>query len=338
MKNCHGGDIYSREIKYDFSANINPLGMPERVRAALRNGVDSFEHYPDVRCSALKAAIARRECTGPENIVCGNGAADIIYRLVYALRPRRALVTAPAFSEYEKALGEVGCQVRRFMLSENEDFRLGENIIDEIKDLDMVFICSPNNPTGAVVDNELMKKIAEKCRENNIYLVIDRCFEDFVLGGERMIPHNDKVIVLKAFTKIYAMAGLRLGYALCSIAGRLESCGQCWSVSVPAQIAGAAALEEADYPRRTAELIAAERAYLTRELSRLGFRVFPSEVNFILFRCDLPLDRELLMEGIAIRSCENFVGLGPGYFRIAVRTREENEILINAIERMCKNG
>lgn len=144
-------------------------------------------------------------------------------------------------------------------------------------------------------------------------------------------------MILKAFTKLYAMPGLRLGYVLCgdeALAGCIRSCGQCWAVSVPAQVAGIAALKETEYVKETLKIISKEREYLFKALSVLGMKVYPSEANFLLFRCDKPLDRLLLKEGIAIRSCENYEGLEYGFFRIAVRSHNENEILIRAIERV----
>lgn len=335
----HGGNYFSRDIIHDFSVNINPLGMPEGVKRVLAENTDKFSAYPDPKCSELVKRLSEAEDLPAENIVCGNGAADLIYRLVHAKKPKRALLISPTFSEYEKALSEVDCEIVFHELNEAEDFALTEHILDDISDdIDMLFLCSPNNPTGAVIKPFLMDRIYEECSRKDILLVVDQCFIGFVSKCERyLLKPKSGAIVLKAFTKLYAMAGLRLGYMLCgdiSLAEKLRETGQCWSVSVPAQLAGEAALLEKGYALETAELIRREREYLTCSLENMGLKVYPSEANFLLFRSALSLDELLLREGIAIRSCANFRGLDRTYFRTAVRTHEENTALINAAKKI----
>ncbi|MCM1007631.1 MAG: aminotransferase class I/II-fold pyridoxal phosphate-dependent enzyme [Ruminococcus flavefaciens] len=340
----HGGDIYSRKVDYDFSANINPLGMPESVKRILARKINDFEHYPDPNCFALVKEIALYEGVGVNRIVCGNGADDLIYRIVQALNPKNTLIAIPTFSEYKKALRTAGCSVNYHQLKENYEFEVREDIIEKIDGNDMMFLCNPNNPTGKMIASELMEKIIKKCNETGCLLILDECFMDFAEEKARfnLKPNWKNVLVLKAFTKIYAMAGLRLGYVICpdlKIADKIRSFGQCWSVSVPAQLAGETAIKEREYVSETVRLIAEERAFLSEKLHDFGFKVYESAVNFILFRCSLPLDRLLLeKKRIAVRRCDNFAGLEAGFFRIAVRTHEENEILINAIEEVLENG
>lgn len=342
MSAIHGGDIYSRELESDFSANLNPLGIPEAVRIAAAEA--DFTHYPDTRCSALVKALSAYEGVPAENIVCGNGAADVIYRIVGALRPKRALLCAPTFSEYEKALVERDCAVSYHKLREEDGFALGEDILPEISAGDMLFLCSPNNPVGNVIEPRLLERILGRCRECGTVAVVDECFLDFVEDGfsakNCLFPN---VIVIKAFTKICAMAGLRLGYALfgderCALSVR--ECGQPWGVSAPAQAAGVAAarvLSETDFLERSRTLIAEERDFLAGELSQLGFEVFPSSANFLLFKGAENLAEVLLKHGIAIRSCRDYRGMDERFFRIAVRTHEENERLTTALSDIQKN-
>lgn len=344
IKFSHGGDIYSRKVDYDFSANINPLGMPESVKRILARKINDFEHYPDPYCSELVREIALYEEVEEDRIVCGNGAADLIYRIVQALRPENALIAVPTFSEYEKALRTAGCLINYHQLREEDEFEVREDIIEKIDGNDMMFLCNPNNPTGKMVAPELMENIIKKCNETGCLLILDECFMDFAEEKAKFsLEHNLKnVLLLKAFTKIYAMAGLRLGYVICpdlKIAEKIRSFGQCWSVSVPAQLAGATAIKEREYVSETVRLIVEERAFLSEKLRGFGFRVYESAVNFILFRCSLPLDSLLLeKKRIAVRRCDNFAGLEAGFFRIAVRTHEENEILISAIEEVLEDG
>lgn len=344
VNSMHGGDIYSRKIRYDFSANLNPLGMPESVKKAVIESVKNCESYPDHFCRKLCRAIAEYEDFPAEKIVCGNGAADLVYRLVSALKPKKAVIAVPTFSEYEKALTENNTEIIKHYLSEENEFAADISILDYLEnEIDMLFMCSPNNPTGKIIEENLLEAIAEKCRRNDIIFVCDECFLPFAVDSvsksvRRFI--NENIVILKAFTKIFSMAGLRLGYALfgnAELADILRNTGQFWSVSVPAQTAGIAALNEYDYIEKTVKLINTEREFLISELKNFGFKVYDSEANFILFRCEIPLDEMLLKEKIAIRNCNNYDGLGDGFFRIAVRNRNENEILISAVRR-CMNG
>lgn len=338
----HGGDIYGRDILYDFSANLNPLGMPQGVREALTASMSEWEKYPDPFCRSLTEMLAERESCPAESIVCGNGAADLIYRIVRAVKPKKAAVCAPCFSEYEKALTENGCIVKRHYLDEKNGFAPDETILSDMDGTDMLILCTPGNPSGRTADRELMKKLCRVCEERNVIFLCDECFLGFVRNGAESSAKNfinKNVIVLNAFTKLYAMAGLRLGYAVFSsaaLAAEVRDTGQYWSVSAPAQIAGKAALAEEHYVKRTVEIIEREREYLSAALSEQGFRVFPSEANFILFYADIPVDKLLLGEKILIRNCENYHGLGRGYFRTSVRSHEENSALISALKKVVK--
>lgn len=342
MKNEHGGDIFEREIVYDFSANLNPLGMPESVKNALQKSISEWEKYPDPFCRSLVKKLSERENFPPENIVCGNGAADLIFRIVQTVKPKKAVVCAPSFSEYSKALIQNECEILHYFLSEKSGFALDEKILEMLDEsVQMLILCTPNNPTGRTVDSELLRRICEKCEANDIVFLCDECFIDFTENAahaEQFI--NPNVVILKAFTKIYAMAGLRLGYALfgdAELAEKVRRNGQFWSVSAPAQTAGEAALDEKNYLEKTLELAKKEREFLTENLRNFGFKVYPSEANFILFYTKISLDEMLLSEKILIRNCANFDGLEQGYFRIAVRPHEENSALVSAIER-CLNG
>lgn len=340
----HGGDIYSREIEYDFSANINPLGMPEASVKALISNVSAFEVYPDIYCKKLVKAISKFEGVSEKYILCSNGAADLIYRIAYALSPKNALLTAPSFSEYAIALKNVGCKIQYETLYEENNFELTDSVLEKISENDIFFLCSPSNPIGNTVKPELLDKIVKRCTECGTRLVIDECFMDFVNDNEKLMSKKyleKDVIILKAFTKIFAMAGLRLGYILCRekrVIDKVRESGSCWSVSAAAQIAGIAALSEKGYIEKTKKYIQTERIYLTGELKKLGFKVFPSKANFIFFKSKFDIETPLLERKIAVRSCKNYIGLNKDFFRIAVRKHEENELLINTIERILQNG
>ena len=340
-QNPHGGDLYSREILLDFSANINPYGTPQAVKDAVAESVQSLRCYPDPYCRNLVRAIGDFEGVAPSRVFCGNGAAELIFSCCMALRPKKALVLSPCFSEYETALKVFGAEVDHYLLKEEEDFALTEDFLPVLQRFDgeMLMLCNPNNPTGQVTDRPMMEQILKICREKGIFLFIDECFLDLTLGGgdismKPFLEEYEGLFLLKAFTKSYGMAGLRLGYCLSANQQLLKTMGsqtQPWNVSIPAQAAGIAALGEADFVRRANELIHSQRPRMEQALQNLGFRVIPSRTNYILFHSAKELREPLLTRGIQIRSCANYLGLGDGWYRVAVKLPEENRKLLEAL-------
>ncbi|MFI3226086.1 MAG: threonine-phosphate decarboxylase [Clostridia bacterium] len=339
----HGGDIYSFEketgiIPLDFSENTNPLGLPTSVKRAIINSVETFCAYPDLNCTDLTIATALFYDVSPTHLLFGNGAADLIFKIAYCLKPKKAIVLAPTFSEYEIALKNAGADVDYYYLSEN--FQISDDILDIVENK-VVFICNPNNPTGTLCDTTLLKKIAQKAQ----YLIIDECFMDFVCNSDKYsllseINNYPNIIILKAFTKIFSMAGLRLGFCVSSnveLLHNINSQGQPWSVSTVAQVAGIACFEESDFVSKTQKLILTERSYLQNELNILGFEVYQSSTNYILFKTPIELQKSLKSFGIMIRLCSNYIGLNDNYYRIAVRSHEENLRLINTLNIIVKN-
>ena len=343
LNGYHGGNDLGLDIELDFSANLNPLGMSEAVRRAVQSATDKWENYPDPRCRSLRSKLSKKLSIPYESIVCGNGADDLIYRIFSAMKPDKALICSPSFSEYSKALSESKCIISEHLLRAEDSFRLTNSIIDKISGTDIVILASPNNPTGLIIEPELLERISRECLQKGAYFLCDESFIGFA-GNSRELTAlncmNEKVIVLRSFTKLFAIAGLRLGYAVCGSIGtaeRIADTGQYWSVSAPAQVAGEAALDEGEYIKHTVELIKEEREYLATELAGMGVKVFPSDVNFILFKACRELGELLLKEKILVRSCADYRGLGDGYFRTAVRTKRENMQLVAAIRRIL-NG
>lgn len=337
----HGGDVYRNPGILDFSANCNPYGMPKGVKEAVIQALDKAECYPDVKCDALRKALAKEEGVTEEKIICGNGAADLIFGLVLARKPKRALLLAPTFAEYEQALDSVECEIVYVPLSEKEGFVPQENFINAItEDIDMVFFCNPNNPTGILADRKYVEKILQRCKNSNAFLVLDECFIDFIENPEdytmkAYLKNYTNFFLLKAFTKKYAMAGIRLGYGFCSDKNTLENMQavmQPWNVSVLAQEAGVAALKEKEYVKETFDKIKIEKEWLLEKLKKLELFCYPSKVNYIFFKGPLHLKEKCLKQGISIRDCSNYPNLKEGFYRIAVRKREENEKLAEALE------
>lgn len=341
MANIHGGDIYKNKDMLDFSANINPLGLPRGVKIAITDSIDKAVHYPDINCEKLRVKLAQKLNLNKDYLIFGNGAADVIFAVTIALKPRKSLVLAPTFAEYEQALKAIGSNIICYNLKEKNGFVVQEDLLKHLSpDIDMVFLCNPNNPTGELIEKPLLMKIINKCKENNIIIVIDECFNSFLENSElhsviKEVAQYDNLIVIDAFTKIYAMPGLRLGFGVISnptIHEFIERSTQPWNVSVLAQEAGYAALEETEYINKTKELISKERDYLIGELKRLGYKVYGSKANYIFFKGAKGLYQKCLDKKIIIRDCSNYRGLKEGYYRIAVRTHEENEQLIEAMQ------
>lgn len=340
MQSIHGGDIYQYPDIIDFSANINPLGTPASVLQAITDSLQDVKNYPDIYCQKLRAQIAKFHDVDVEHVICGNGAADLIFRLVFALQPKKALVLAPCFAEYEQALKAVGAKVRHYKLN-RKTFRLGADYQKALTDdLDMICLCNPNNPTGKTIDKELLQEVVRICRQKKIWLLLDECFLDFLEDEQDRTYLNDAdkesyLFVLRAFTKMYAVPGVRLGYGICSDTGLLErmyQTGPPWNVSTLAQAAGIAALQEEEFVTKTRTYIKYEKLYLYRELTRLGIPFWEGAANYIFFRFKEGLKEKMIPHGILVRDCGNYRNLDATYYRIAVKTRECNEKLIEALE------
>lgn len=366
---AHGGDVLAYRERYgidplDFSANSNPLGISPAACIAAADALHEADRYPDPQCRALRAALAEHMGVAPAHVICGNGAADLIWRLALALRPRRALLCAPTFSEYETALrattvpglavasasglsdGPVpdapgSCHIVRHGLRRCEGFVLTERILTDITpDTDAVFLCVPSNPTGLVPPRALLEAVLARCEEVGALLVVDECFNGFLPDRDAvslrdLVETHPRLLVLGAFTKLYGMAGLRLGWALCSdeaLLAAIGATGQAWPVSNVAQAAGVAALSDDAFLAKTRALIAAERPRLARGLAEMGCTVYPGQANYLFFESPVPdLCERLAVRGILIRDCANYPGLRPGDCRVAVRTPAENDALLRAV-------
>ena len=342
----HGGETTDTHLaRADFSVNTNPLGMSESVKRALIDAVDSFERYPDQNCTALRALLSQKLGVDGRELFFGNGASEVISLIVQALKPKRALLIAPAFSGYERALRTNGSEIHYHFLKRAQNFALDETIFDTLVRVkaDILFLCTPNNPTGARIDDNLLEKIAAYCEEQGVSLVVDECFLDFIPDAKStMRLTHKKLITLNAFTKTYALAGLRLGYARIrsdALLARMNALRPEWNISNAAQIAGVVALNERGYLEKTQRLIATERKFLEEKLKALGFHVISGEANFLLITENDKIDSKksekidmlLQKQGIFVRNCASFPGLTARDIRIAIKSHEDNCLLVNSL-------
>lgn len=357
----HGGNIHAAARTLgtnpkrilDLSASINPLGMPQSVRAAITSQLNAAVHYPDPDCVELTQALSAHHAVDPETILCGNGSTELIHLIARTLQPEQVLIPAPTFAEYERAIKASGKQEARrkkcgtyyFHLTAHDGFRLDPDaFIDAMtkmvsshsspithrSSLSLAFLCNPNNPTGRVMPRDEVLKIAAAAKKLRCYLVVDEAFIDFcpehsVIDAAARNPH---LMVLRSMTKFYALAGIRLGYGVFppSVVRGIHAIREPWTVSTVAQIAGCAALDDHGYRIKTLSIIAREKQYLEKSLRSLGVPCLPSAANYYLLRlhgADVVV-KTLAKTGILIRSCANFRGLDRSYVRIAVRCRREN--------------
>lgn len=346
MKSIHGGDIYNNKVNMDFSVNINPLGIPHSVKEAMSDALSYADRYPDMACSGLKKAISeyftQQGCSiQSEDVIPGNGASELFMAIAHAIKPEKAVLPAPGFFGYEHVLRAVGCDIGYFLLDEQSDFspaaRLDALMDMLTDDTDIFFIANPNNPTGYLADSTFMKQIIGHCKEKHIYVVADECFMGFCEKNYSVLSllcDYDNLIVVRAFTKLFAIPGVRLGYMLSkneAVRQKVQRNLPEWNVSVLAQMAGEACIRESEYIKETASYVSGQRRLLSDGLKKLGFKVYKSDADFILFYSKLPLYDILLNKGILIRDCSNYVGLSEGYFRVAVKTYDENVRLLKVI-------
>ncbi|SEA58981.1 histidinol-phosphate aminotransferase [Pseudobutyrivibrio sp. ACV-2] len=343
----HGGDIYRNSIQFDFSVNLNPLGVPQEVQWVLTEAVLHSNKYPDIVHENLIKDTAKLLDVDSGKIVYGNGASEIIMAICHSIMPKKALLVAPCFSGYETAIlgATKDCQIVHYFLSEEDDFELHHRFIETmlVEKPDIVFLTNPNNPNGKLIDSLLLSDIVDACKNTKTTIVVDECFLPLTGKDKEQsliynIPNHCSLIVLRAFTKTFAIPGVRIGYAVCSkntIADSIRRHLPEWNLSIFAQMAGAECIKHPAYINEAVKVIEEERRFLNRELKKLGLTVFTSDANFILFKCkEEDLNSKLIEYRILIRDCSDYIGLYKGFYRICVKQHSENEGLLEALKNL----
>lgn len=353
-KFTHGGNIdevcrklgIDRENIIDFSANINPLGLSGNVKKSILNSIDLVINYPDITYYNLKEEISNYENINSENLFLGNGAAECIFNVVRAIDPKNTLLLAPSFSEYEEAIKSTNSNIEYYFLKEKNKFKIDDEILEILtSNIDLLFICNPNNPTGVLTSKIDLEKIIKKACENNIYVVIDESFMDFVKNSykysvKELLSKYNNLVIIKSVTKFYAIPGLRIGFGITEnkeLLNKIDSVTMAWNVNSLASEAAISGLKDKEYIKETIEYVEKEKEYLYSNLCNIErINVFLPSVNFIFFNIDknINLKEEMLKHGIIIRSCSNYYGLDNSFYRIAVRTREENEKILKVLNRV----
>ena len=345
----HGGNIYEAAKRFeideediiDFSSNVNPLGPPSAAKRAVKRSIAFLDRYPDPEMNGLRKAIARYFGIKPGQVICGNGSNGLIHLIPRVFRPKKVLIPVPTFMEYAAAAEHAGGKVVTFPLKEREGFRVDPlEMAFALKGMDMAFLCNPNNPTGLLISKVEMLEIMQYALQQGVRLVVDEAFMDFSDSDSivKEAVQSSHLICLRAFTKFFGMPGLRIGYAVSdeTTVADLRDGQEPWAVSIPAEQAAIAALNEWRYIKKTRRLIEKERERLLSALRILpGVEPFPCSANFILIKLTSidawQLTEKLGQRGLLVRDCSSFPGLSNRFVRIAVRTRRENNRLVHVL-------
>jgi threonine-phosphate decarboxylase len=327
-------DVPEREF-LDFSQNINPLGAPPAALEAARRALDEDTgRYPDLSYHELREALGAYVGVDPRRVVPTNGGAEALFLAARtAGRGGTAAILEPTFSEYAPAAEAAGLEpARRVVRHPEDDFTLDSRALADLERVAVVFLCNPNNPTGGVLGREEVLEIAARVREAGAVLVVDEAFVDFVPKASVADAVDDHLLVARSFTKFFAIPGLRLGCLICSDPDPVQALQPSWPVNAVAAAAGTAAARDTDFAERSVRKVARLRAALTADLAALpGLTVFPGSANFLLVGGPEGLTERLAHRRVLVRGCAPFPGLGPSYFRVAVRGERENGALVEAV-------
>jgi len=358
IKRDHGGNVseisricgIDEDKIIDFSANINPLGYPPGLKETIIKEFDSILNYPDIDSFDLVSKLSEYHGISRDYILAGNGSTEFIYWIPILFKPEKALIVTPAFSEYEKGLKMVGTKVSYFQTDEKEDFSVDiARLCKRLRDgFDIVYFCNPANPTGAFMSKENLCGIIACAQEAGTLFVIDEAFIDFAEQGsvKKEVLRFSNLIVLRSMTKFFAIPGLRIGYVIASTPciAKIRETRPPWAVNSPGQKAAAVALSDRGYIMDTRQYITDEREFLMASLSEIpGLKIYKSVANFLLVFMDnrislnsRELRDSLAKNGVLIRDCSTFQGMGDRYFRVAVKKHEQNIILVKNLKQVAK--
>ena len=381
----HGGNIYKvfreKNIKeiLDYSSNINPYGIPESLKSRIIENLEILERYPDPDYVELREKLANLNNVNLSDIILGNGATEIIFLFMKVINPKKILIVSPTFGEYERAVKateipgnsiDLSCsddnknienkeiEIEYFELKESDDFKLNiGNLKNQLeKKYDLLIICNPNNPTGKFLKLAQTEEILKECNKYDTKLFIDEAFIEFLADGmkESIInteENKKNLFVTRAFTKFFAIPGLRLGYGMYfdrELEKKISEKKEPWSVNNIAEMAGLTVLDDTEYIEKTLKWIIEERIYMYEKLNEInGIKPYKTEVNFItvkiedkLFSKELNvkiLRKKILEYSILIRDASNFNFLDERFFRLAIKDRKNNDRVIEVLKEIFNN-
>ena len=356
----HGGDIYTASKEYgilrssilDYSANINPLGISQSLRSTLEASIDSLINYPDPECRDLRYEIGKYLNVPMESIITGNGASEVIFLLLEVLKPRRVIIPSPAFCEYEKAAAACGADIEYFELMEKDEYVLDmDRFLPAISmGCDAIILCNPNNPTSGLISKEDLIRLVRHAADRSVNVILDEAFIELTVGGNNnsiveALRENANLFIIRAFTKVFAVPGLRLGYVL----GDSRTIHEMWNKKLPWSVNGFAC-EFGKFLSISMEYLIETSVWLERELewfydklsSFSSLKPYRPYTNFVLLKIldkDLrvgELKNKMAEKGILIRDASNFKFLDDRFFRIAVKDRESNTRFLKVLNKVLE--
>lgn len=351
----HGGNIEQvatqlnipvEELK-DFSANINPLGFPSDLWNVLVQSFANIEAYPNPEYPELKAAIASHFNVNNDDVFVGNGASEVLDETIRAEKATDALVLAPTFGEYERLFSRIGIKVHHYQLHEENNFLCDiPTMIEQLKahrEITIICLASPNNPTGQIIAPKDLRNLVDFCNQHHRLLILDEAFIDLTVNEQESfineLEPEDNVYIIRAATKFFAIPGLRLGYCITKnekLKKLLKVQENTWSVNGIADVFGQNMFRAKKYIKLTHDWLNAQQPALYQALQKISeIKVFPSTTNFFLFKSnDLALREKMIRRHILIRQCDDYVGLGPHYYRVAVKGPQDNVLLVKTLKQV----
>jgi len=352
----HGSDLEKIEAAYgikkeditSFSANVNPLGISYRLREELSSHIDAVTTYPDREYTSLRKCIAEYVHTDYRNILTGNGSTELISLVIQILKPSKALIAGPTYSEYEHETALYNGRSHYFRLQEYDDFNLNFDALAKslTSKTDLFVICNPNNPTSSQIDRPVMRKILDICKEKGIFVMVDETYVEFSDDYENItsIPlteYYNNIIILRGISKFFAAPGLRLGYAVCGnhqLLKEIDSRKNPWTINSLAAIAGEIMFNDIEYIQKTKELVSSERKRICRILEKIPeIKYYRPNANFILLQIlkdnitSGDLFEAAIKKGLMIRDCSTFPFLDNKFIRFCFMKPEENNALLKVI-------
>ena len=353
----HGSDLEKIEAVYgikkeeiiNFAANVNPLGFSKKAANVLADDLSIISRYPDPAYTKLKNAISSYTNADSDNIILGNGVTELLSLFLTIIDPLKAVIIGPTYSEYEKDLERLGCEICHIDALETNDFILtADDIINQTPpDTDLVILCNPNNPTSGALRRPELIKLAQAYQETGTYLMIDETYVEFSkdsdeISSAALTNQFDHLLVLRGTSKFFATPGLRLGYALTKNAELLASAKAMqdpWNINSVAETVGSVMFTDKEYIHLVQKTMEEEKVYVCDALAKIdGMKIFPANGNIVLAKLpngSLTSDELfdiLIRQGLMIRSCTSFQPLGNRFIRICFMSHDDNVKLINAIK------
>ena len=350
----HGGDIYSNKVNIDFSVSLNPFvreafegSFDDAVKEVAERAFKRTGTYPDLKLVSLRESIAKAEGIRAEMIVPGNGASEVLMSAIRSTDPKNVLLPVPCFTGYEHILkGIKGCEVKRYFLK--EPFDIDEDLVSFISgskdDIDLLILTDPGNPTGKNIDEYILLKLLKTSAEKGIKIILDESFYFLSEKGafnkagrvKELTDEYENLIIIRSYTKLFALPGIRMGYAISGkvLADKIKDNLPEWNISVinEEMMNSLCIWADDDFIKSSFELIRGERNRLFEELKKRCEKVYPSDSVYITFKGKKDLYDKMLDKGILIRDLGDVPGLEKGYYRVAVKKREENEALLKAMD------